>query len=60
MLLPQDSAKLAKKTGLRFRIDMKCKDCIYDPMDVGTWRGQVELCSCVDCPLYGVRPRRIR
>ena len=37
-------------------IDSKCRDCIYDPLDRGTWRQQVELCGCSDCPLYEYRP----
>ena len=41
---------------LRKAINEKCKDCIYDPKAGGTWRQQVEECTCMDCPLYPVRP----
>lgn len=37
-------------------IAAKCKDCIYDPMDAGTWRQQVEACTSQDCALWPVRP----
>ena len=33
-----------------------CKWCIYDPLDQGTWRMQVEKCTVTDCPLYPYRP----
>lgn len=43
---------------LRKAIDMKCKDCIYDPKSgMGTWRQQVEGCTVVKCPLWPVRPK---
>ncbi len=42
---------------LRKAIDHKCKDCIYDPLEKGTWRSQVTNCSCTDCPLFAIRPR---
>lgn len=39
-------------------INEKCKDCIYDPLSGnGTWRQQVEACTCDLCPLYPYRPR---
>ena len=38
-------------------INAKCKDCIYDPLDRGTWRQQVEACTFIDCPLYEYRPK---
>ena len=41
---------------LRKCINEKCKDCVYDTCDVGTWRQQVTACTCTDCPLYLVRP----
>lgn len=34
----------------------KCKDCIYDDANGGTWRQQVTLCSATDCPLWDHRP----
>jgi hypothetical protein len=41
---------------LRKAINNKCKECIYDPYEPGTWRMQVEGCTSLHCPLYPVRP----
>lgn len=41
---------------MRQAINSKCKDCIYDEHDIGTWRQQVQRCSEVDCGLYPYRP----
>ncbi len=41
---------------LRAAINAKCRECIYDPHDVGTWRQQVQACTADTCPLYPVRP----
>lgn len=50
-------AKKKPRLSLRKGIDMKCKDCIYDPYSgTGTWREQVESCSSGNCPLYEIRP----
>ncbi len=49
--------KTAKKTGFRARIDAKCKECIYDPTQAGSWRKQVENCTSYQCPLFDVRPK---
>ena len=38
-------------------IEAKCKDCIYDPLDDGTWRMQVERCELTDCALWNYRPK---
>jgi hypothetical protein len=38
-------------------IEAKCKECIYDPLDDGTWRQQVEGCDLVDCSLWEYRPK---
>ena len=38
-------------------IDAKCKDCIYDPEDSGTWRQQVERCELIECSLWNYRPK---
>lgn len=45
-------------SGRSFRkaVNEKCKDCIYDPAWVGTWRQQVQLCTVKSCPLYALRP----
>lgn len=43
-------------------IEAMCKQCIYDKADDGTWRAQVEACTCdgrngsTKCALYDVRP----
>ena len=34
-----------------------CKGCIYDPLDKGTWRDQVERCTITHCELFEHRPR---
>jgi hypothetical protein len=50
--------KTIKTVSLRKAINEKCKDCIYDNLDTGTWRQQVERCTCVtSCPLWPVRPK---
>ena len=48
--------RLSSKPGLRGKIDAKCVECIYDPLDVGTWLQQVAICSSYTCPLRPVRP----
>ena len=30
-------------------IDAMCKVCIYDALDDGTWRQQVDRCEITDC-----------
>jgi len=40
-------------------INAKCKDCIYDPVDGGTWREQVQRCTSTDCALFEHRPKPI-
>lgn len=58
MLTDKDRQKLAENpSGLRFYVDMCCKDCIYDEKGAGTWRKQVEDCSVKLCPLWPVRPK---
>ena len=38
-------------------IEMKCKECVYDPIGgKGSWREQVKNCQGNACPLYVVRP----
>ena len=41
---------------LRKAINAKCKQCVYDAMDVGTAAQQIAACICRDCPLHKVRP----
>lgn len=43
------------RPSLRAAIDAKCKDCVYDPLERGGWRQQVDACGCTSCPLYDVR-----
>lgn len=45
-----------KHKSLRKAINDKCKSCIYDSTNGGTWRQQVELCAVTTCPLYALRP----
>ena len=45
-----------KKYSLRQAINDKCRSCVFDEANVGSWRVQVTLCSCNSCPLYEVRP----
>ncbi len=35
----------------------KCRDCIYDPKDKGSFRQQVTRCLSPQCPLYPYRPQ---
>ena len=51
--------KHIEKAGLRGKLNAKCIECIYDPYQIGTWRKQVENCTCLACPLYGVRPKQV-
>ena len=37
-------------TSLRKAINAKCKECLYDPYDKGTWRQQVQACTSPKCP----------
>jgi len=37
-------------------IDAKCKECIYDPEEDGTWRQQVKACAINTCALHPYRP----
>lgn len=51
---------MSRKTiSLRKLVSNKCRDCAYDPLDVGTWRYQVERCTVVGCPLWEARPIRV-
>lgn len=57
MLTDKDKARLrVAGKSLRKRIDLMCKDCIYDEMGVGTWRQQVTACTATECPLWEIRP----
>ena len=38
-------------------IEAKCKDCIYDPCEEGTWRQQAERCELMNCALWLYRPK---
>ena len=49
--------RIAKKGGLRASINANCCDCIYDELEPGTWRKQVENCTVTNCELYAVRPK---
>jgi len=46
-----------RRPSLRNAVDAKCRDCIYDEKSgLGTWREQIARCTCVDCPLWPIRP----
>jgi len=51
-------ARQLAKPGLRGALNAKCIDCIYDPLDKGTWIDQVDQCACSQCPLYNYRSQR--
>jgi len=43
---------------LRKAVNEKCKECCYDEKSgLGTWKQQVNACTCTLCPLFKVRPR---
>lgn len=37
-------------------IASKCRDCVYDEAEPGTWREQCAACPIEACPLYAFRP----
>lgn len=43
------------RPSLRAAIDAMCKSCVYDPVERGGWRQQVEACAVTRCKLYAVR-----
>lgn len=45
-----------RRPSFRNAINAKCKDCVYDKVERGTWREQVADCGAHTCPLYSVRP----
>jgi len=45
-----------ERSSLRRSINAMCRSCIYDRFAPGTWRQQVEACSCPACALFPVRP----
>jgi hypothetical protein len=49
---------MENNTSLRKAVNEKCKDCSYDPDEIGmgSWRNQVLHCSVRICPLYSFRP----
>ena len=50
-------SKYSSRSGLKGKIIAKCIECIYDGSGGGgSWRQQVEACTCTGCPLYSVRP----
>ena len=51
--------KHAGKPGLRGKIDAKCIECIFDPYQRGSWRSQVEKCTCTSCPVHDIRVRTL-
>lgn len=58
-LTPLEKARLAPRKPVPSRakaIAAKCRDCIYDELERGTWREQVTGCTVRSCPLWEVRP----
>ena len=51
-------ARQLSKPGLRGAVNAKCIECIYDPLDKGSWIDQVGKCTSPDCPLYNYRHQR--
>jgi hypothetical protein len=47
--------KQSSKAGFRGKINSNCITCSYDPIDVGSWRKQLENCAGYSCSLYPVR-----
>jgi hypothetical protein len=41
---------------LREAFNAKCRECTYDPLDVGGPSHQIAACISSDCPLHTVRP----
>ena len=41
---------------LRKAINAMCRQCAYDPLDVGTAAQQIACCVAIECPLHSVRP----
>lgn len=49
--------EMKPKRSMRKAVNLKCKDCNYDPLDRGTWRQQVGSCTATDCSLHEFRPK---
>ncbi len=47
---------LSGKSGLRGKINANCIACVYDPIEAGSWRKQIENYCGYSCSLYSVRP----
>jgi hypothetical protein len=45
---------------MRAAINAKCKDCIYDKLERGTWRQQAGACTITSCSLYEFRPMPVQ
>lgn len=56
-MMAERMASLPGRVSLRAAINAKCRECLFDPFQPGTWRAQVEACTSPRCPLYRVRPR---
>lgn len=55
-MIPDEPAPGPKRPSMRKAVNAFCRDCIYDPVEPGTWLQQVTACTSPDCPLYPVRP----
>ena len=46
-----------KTVSLRKAVNAKCRECIYDKHQKGTWLAQVAACTSTSCPLFDCRPQ---
>jgi len=51
--------KHKNKAGFKSKIIAKCIECLYDPVQKGSWRQQVQSCTSPKCPLFAVRPMQL-
>lgn len=58
-LITSRSEHCTKSLSMRSAIDGMCKNCLYDKLQPGTWRQQIEACTSTQCPLYNLRPTPI-
>jgi len=58
---PKNPLEKAKDKPKSFRLaaNAMCYQCIYDPLDKGTWRQQIGKCTSPDCALYPLRPKAL-
>lgn len=57
-LNPLEKAKAFPKS-FRHACNAMCYQCVYDPLDKGSWRKQVKACTSPECALYTIRPQPV-